>query len=1040
MKHYRKYCIRKSGGGSKNFAYLKRRILLTALAAVGVFSLSNVYASDFTGHPRTYTDFVDYDGEIITPTGKSDYTFAKGARLNNPKGQEAFQVDDPGQDVTIHVGKADGHPYDFEAIGYNLSFRNINESSPVSKLTIDDVIDGKSTGADYHFMNDEKSRETEGSGSVKTLYFYGNSETAIKGHSVTIDSARYRDTTVTPKKNSHGILSSDAQSVKFVLSGDFNLDNEQRGIYMTADKHDNSMDIQAQNIQITCKDPNENLVHNRIGVSAYGYPYTSTLQMKSTDDINISGYSIALQGLGYVDMKLEGKNITLDGNPSDGRSLWGVFLNGASPEKSKITLKAQNSLNIIGGTGENGYGVKNTDGAVTGSAENISVSGSVDALYSDFGGTIQMTADHAEYQGNLMSYSNSVIQLNADTNIIRGNVTALDGSTVTFDGKQKDGSGTVTILNAGGIGVLTGIYNTEAKPALSEVNIKQNAIINVHDDGTDRSYQDKDFSDTDASALLAQANGKITLDRAQGIYGNIMADVDPDDTSEVKSTGGTIELTTAGGGEIKGNASAGHGGTANITLAKGDWEGRATDYQGTDAAGTMNLTMQEGSIWRMKGDSSLTSLANTSSLVDMKANSKYQTLNIGTFSGQGGTFLMKTDLDSQTDGDKIKITDAAKGSQGRVQVYDKSFLTGKEVTGTKHLLLITDESKNAAFSGQSLDKGGLWDVTPTIERGDTVKDASGKTVGDKTQWYLTKIAKTVNHDTIPLMKAAGNSYALYRLDIDSLRKRMGDLRFRNLKDTSGLWARDFHGAYDGRGVDSRYNGFQLGYDYAANDKSVYGFFAERNISNPKYSYGSSKDHGFSGGLYGTWLGDSGVYTDVVAKWGRDDTELHSWGGYPDSANYRTWNESLSVEFGKTFTGDNGLFFEPEAQMVFGHLGSKDYTTSRGKTVSMGSYDSAIGRLGILLGKRVTNRENPYDYYLKFSVLHEFGGERNFHLAAPDGEIMDYSEDYRDTWYEAGFGGTWHINGNTSIYADAERSFGGDWHKKWQCNVGVNWQF
>ena len=355
-------------------------------------------------------------------------------------------------------------------------------------------------------------------------------------------------------------------------------------------------------------------------------------------------------------------------------------------------------------------------------------------------------------------------------------------------------------------------------------------------------------------------------------------------------------------------------------------------------------------------------------------------------------------------------------------------------------MLVTDVSGKARFEGKDLDQGGLWDVTPVIKRGNEALDAEGNAVGDRTEWYLTKVEKKVNKDTVPLMKAAGNSYALYRLDIDSLRKRMGDLRFRNLKDTSGLWARDFHGTYDGRGVNSKYNGFQLGYDYAANDKSVYGFFAERNISSPKYGYGSSKDHGLSGGLYGTWLGDSGVYTDVVAKWGRDDTELHSWGGYPDSANYRTWNESLSVEFGKTFTGDNGLFLEPEAQMVFGHLGSKDYTTSRGKTVSMGSYDSAIGRLGILLGKRVTDRENPYDYYLKFSVLHEFGGERNFHLAAPDGETMDYSEDYRDTWYEAGFGGTWHINGNTSIYADAERSFGGDWHKKWQWNVGVNWQF
>lgn len=453
------------------------------------------------------------------------------------------------------------------------------------------------------------------------------------------------------------------------------------------------------------------------------------------------------------------------------------------------------------------------------------------------------------------------------------------------------------------------------------------------------------------------------------------------------------------------------------------------------------LTLESGARWDMTDTSQVTKLVHEDGgLVNMAYNPSYQRLDVNTYSGKNGIFRMKTDLDSQTYGDKVYMTSAEAGSQGLVQVHDESFLKGKEVTGTKHLLLITDESRNATFSGLTLDDGGLWDVTPTIQNGSYVRNVMGVGTAKDTEWYLTKLEKKINKDTIPLMKAADNSYALYRLDIDSLRKRMGDLRFRNVKDDSGLWARDFHGAYEGQGTDSRYNGFQLGYDYAANEKSLYGFFAERTISNPNYSYGSSKDHGLSGGLYGTWFGDSGVYTDVVAKWGRNDTELHTRGGWPDSANYRTRSESLSVEWGKTFTRDDGLFLEPEAQMVFGRLGSKDYTTSRGRTVHMGSYDSAIGRLGLLLGKRVTEGDHPYDYYLKFSLLYEFGGERNFHLAAPDGETMDYSEDYRDTWQEAGFGGTWHINGNTSIYADAERSFNGSWQKKWQWNLGINWQF
>ena len=996
----------------------RRKALLAVMMTVGALSFPVSGQAAFTGEPGTYSDFVEYKGSL-NHSGTSEYTFEKGAQFDGSNQEDAFSVSGSNQDMTIHVGKADGKPYDFEVAGNNRSFRSV-----WGHLTIDDKIDGQSTRADYHFYNNAKSRDKEDGNSVKTLFFAVDSTTSISGHSVTIDSINNNTSSKRSDMNSHGILIQDARSVSFDMTGDFNLDNEQRGIHMDQKRQDGSIDIQAKNINVTCREPNENLDYYSVGVYAYGYRSVATLTMKAEENLNVNGYSTALQGMGYVNMSLSGRNITLDGNPSiDG--FRGVFLNGASTEDSRISLKADNTLKLIGGSGEGGYGIKDISGDVTGIAQNISVSGETAALYSRYDGAIH---------------------LNADNQIVDGKVMAVDGSTVSFDGKNQDGNGTVKIQHAGATGVLAGVENALDDDGnyfdLANVNIMQNAIINVHSDLNDLTYQDKDFADTDASALEALTDGKITVDKAQGIYGNITADIDDaiGATQAANLPAGTIELTTAEGGVIKGNISANHGGTASIILKKGDWEGRATDYQGTDTQGTLHLTMEDESVWHMKGDSYLTSLSNTSSLVDMKANNEYQSLHIGTFKGQNGTFLMKTDLDSEKDGDKVTIDSAADDSSGLIMVKDSSLYTGKEVKGIRKLLLVTDASGKARFEGKDLDQGGLWDMTPVIKRGDEALDAEGNAIGDHTEWYLTKVEKKVNKDTIPLIKAPDNSYALYRLDIDSLRKRMGDFRFRNLKDTSGIWGRDFHGSYDGQGINSKYNGFQLGYDYAANDKSVYGFFAERNISSPKYSYGSSENHGLSAGVYGTWFGDSGVYTDVVAKWGRDDTELKSWGNYPDRADYRTHNESLSVEFGKTFTKDNGLFLEPEAQMVFGHLGSKDYTTRRGKTVHMGGYDSAIGRLGILFGKRVTEGEHPYDYYLKFSVLHEFGGSRSFHLAALDGETMDYSEDYQDTWEEAGFGGSWHVGRNTNLYADVERSFGGNWNKKWQWNIGVNWQF
>ncbi|RHM53849.1 hypothetical protein DWZ54_09800 [Mitsuokella sp. AF33-22] len=336
------------------------RIMLAVMAVTGGYAFQNhAWAAEaFTGHPGDYTDFVEYQGEIIPPADvKSEYTFEKGVFLNRPTMEDAFAVSDSAQNMTIHVGKADGRTYDFEAVGYNRSFRSVN-----GRLTIDDKIDGKSAGADYHFYNDAKSRDKvfddDLTGhSVKTLYFSNKSTSSISGHSVTIDSINNNTSANSPLVRSHGILGQDAKSVKFNMTGDFNLDNEQRGIHMDQIYQDGTMEFQAKNINVTCSTPNENLAYYSVGVYAYGYPSTAKLTMKAAENLNVNGYSTALQGMGLVDMSLSGRNLTLDGNPPvDG--FRGIFLNGASTDDSKITLDAQDTLKIIGGTGEGDTGYK----------------------------------------------------------------------------------------------------------------------------------------------------------------------------------------------------------------------------------------------------------------------------------------------------------------------------------------------------------------------------------------------------------------------------------------------------------------------------------------------------------------------------------------------------------------------------------------------------------------------------------------------------------------------------------------------------------
>lgn len=450
-----------------------------------------------------------------------------------------------------------------------------------------------------------------------------------------------------------------------------------------------------------------------------------------------------------------------------------------------------------------------------------------------------------------------------------------------------------------------------------------------------------------------------------------------------------------------------------------------------------NLSFDNASTWNMAGDSVVNALINNNNaVIDLTQGA--DTLNVTDYSGTGEKFVMDTDLASETNGDKIAITGATAGIT-YVQVKDSSLLSGIEVTGNKSLLLITDTSEKATFTGKHLNAGGIWDVTPTIENGADVTKADGST-GSKKEWYLTKIEKVINNDTGVLLSAMDNSYALWRNTNDSLRKRLGDLRFRdNTVDGDGIWARYNGGKFAGSGFDSGYNMYQLGYDKADNAKSIYGFAIDSGNANARYGTGSGKDKLFAGSIYGTWHGDNSSYTDVVARFGQFDTDIRSYGDYPDKAKAKSHAYSLSVEYGKTIELNKaqGTFIEPQAQLIVGRLGSSGYTTDRGTQVNIGGMNSYIARFGFVAGQKT---KDGNDVYVKVSALHEFSGKGDIRVQAANGETLSMSKDYGDTWFELGLGGNIKLGNSSHLYGDIERSFGADIQKKWQINAGVRFEF
>ncbi|MCC8158053.1 MAG: autotransporter outer membrane beta-barrel domain-containing protein [Phascolarctobacterium sp.] len=510
--------------------------------------------------------------------------------------------------------------------------------------------------------------------------------------------------------------------------------------------------------------------------------------------------------------------------------------------------------------------------------------------------------------------------------------------------------------------------------------------------------------------------------------------VDGTDFSLYSTDGATVNAVAAGKDKvIIGDMYSNSGAKINAVLdtAGSLFEGAALIGA---AGGDINFTMSNDALWKMTGDSSVTKLTLIGgAVVDMSQHDTYQQLDVAELSGSGGEFIMKTDLASETDGDKLYITAAAAGTSQLVQVADVSLSSGMVVTGEKKLLLITDASKNATFVGKKLNEGGLWDVTPTIENGLAIGES-------EEEWYLTKLAKNVNNDTEVLLNASDNSYALWRNSNDTLRKRLGDLRYRsNQTDSDGIWARYIGGKFGSGSFDGRYNLYQLGYDKAVDARSTYGIAVESGTGRGDYAAGSSKDKLWTGSLYGTWYGSNGTYTDVVARYGHFDTDINSYGDYPDKANNKNHAYSLSIEYGKTIelSEKRGTFIEPQVQFIMGRMSSSSYTTDRGNNVYLGAVNSYIGRLGIVAGQKMSDGN---DVYFKANLLHEFGGDRDIYMRAANGETLSDSRDYGDTWFELGLGGNIRMGKNSSFYGDIERNFGADIQKKWQINAGVRFEF
>ena len=198
-----------------------------------------------------------------------------------------------------------------------------------------------------------------------------------------------------------------------------------------------------------------------------------------------------------------------------------------------------------------------------------------------------------------------------------------------------------------------------------------------------------------------------------------------------------------------------------------------------------------------------------------------------------------------------------------------------------------------------------------------------------------------------------------------------------------------------------------------------------------YSAGSVDNTHKGFAVYGSKLNDDGSFIDLIAKYARLDNDYKTTLGTGDSS---TNGYSVSAEFGKRFTKDNGVWIEPQVELSYGQVASTDYTLG-GIDVTQEKIDSLVGRLGFALGKDIKQG----NIYARASYLYDFDGETvaSFNDAGKQRRI---EQDLGGGWWEVGFGANINLSKASHLYVDMEKTFGGEINTDWQWNAGVRWSF
>ena len=431
-----------------------------------------------------------------------------------------------------------------------------------------------------------------------------------------------------------------------------------------------------------------------------------------------------------------------------------------------------------------------------------------------------------------------------------------------------------------------------------------------------------------------------------------------------------------------------------------DENGNSTSKSGMKYTALNNLTIDGGII----------------NLDSSKLNTE-DSLQIQNVTGTGGTI--------NTDNVNNKLSIDSKAADTNLTVNGTKDVTDAIASGKASLQKLADVVKSNGKSAAD---------TVTSDANDIIGGYSAKVIDGE---VVAKTIKTVENPTNRAISDMANiSLMTWRQENNDMNKRLGELR--DSKGEHGAWARMARGEskYGSQNVKNQYNYYQVGYDekLSTNPNWTVGVALTRTEGTSTFARGTGENKHTGLAIYGSYLSDNGSFVDLIARYARMDNDYSTIGAGVGDASYETNGYSLSAEYGKRFTKNNGFWIEPQVELTYGTVGSVDYLTSKGARVHQDSVDSLVGRLGFSLGKDIKQG----NVYVRASYLYDFDGKTKATMSG-DG-AASFEQDLGGGWWEVGVGTNLNLSDATHLYFDVEKTYGGNVATPWQWNAGVRWSF